>query len=87
MTATLSVEGAHWTDSEVVVRPLTARLEGADGAEVSGHALVLTQSPLRAERFPDASTASTSTRYGELHVSPESVAFGDVEDETSRLLT
>ena len=60
VTPTLSLAWFHSRERLEVVRSVTVRSVGVDGGSRSGQAAVTTQTGVRAERFPLASTASTS---------------------------
>ena len=61
MTLTLSLEAFHVNVSPVCETFEAARAVGADGAVVSGQAVVATMTVVFAERFAAASTASTAS--------------------------
>jgi hypothetical protein len=70
VTPMLSVEAVQPNVIDVAVTPLTTNPEGADGATMSGHALVEAEIELRGERFPAASNASTPNVYVVPHAKP-----------------
>jgi hypothetical protein len=73
VTPTLSVEAVQPNVIEVAVALLTTNPDGADGATVSGHALVDAEIELRGDRFPAASNASTPNVYVVPHAKPLNV--------------
>ena len=70
VTPMLSVEAVQPNVIEVAVTPLTTNPEGAEGATVSGHALVEAEIELRGDLFPAASNASTPNVYVVPHANP-----------------
>ena len=70
VTPMLSVEAVQPSVIEVAVALLTTKPDGADGATVSGHALVEAEIELRGDRFPAASNASTPNVYVVPHANP-----------------
>ena len=62
-TPTLSDEADHDNVAEVCPTALVARPVGVDGAEVSGHAVVITFVVAVADTLPAASTAATPSVY------------------------
>ena len=64
MTPTLSVEAGQESAIEEDVRVVATMFDGAEGAWVSTHALVVAVVSARVERLPAASTASTRERVG-----------------------
>jgi hypothetical protein len=63
VTPMLSVEAVQANVIEVAVAEPATSPDGADGATVSGHALVEAEIELRGDRFPAASNASTPNVY------------------------
>jgi len=78
VTPTLSVAAVHPNVIEVAVALLTTNPDGADGATVSGHALVDAEIELRGDRFPAASNDSTPNVYVVPHANPLKVYEVDV---------
>ena len=58
-TPTLSDAGRHATERLVADRAVTFRSTGIEGSSTSGQAVVRTHAVARADRLPEASTAST----------------------------
>ena len=69
-----SVDAAHDRAMLVPVRVPMTTLVGADGASVSGHAVVVAVTSARGDSFPAASYASTPSGYAVPHARPLNVA-------------
>ncbi len=76
MTPTLSVDAVHESVIVVPVNALRVSAPGAEGAVVSGQAVVAALRVLRVETLPAASLASTPSVYVVPHVSPVNVYEG-----------